>query len=743
MSRPSGVTLIAVAFGAGLATGLARFPDWGIVPAAAMLSAWLLRDEWWVAALPAFAVGALWGVRTATDDSRGCAAMLPLGEREFVVRAIEPGSGLGRVGMSSCGGVVMARWPRSVDLPAGITATVSARWLPQPSSFRRPGGTLAISRVRDVRGTPGVIDRMRTLVARGSDTLYGARAPLVDALVTGRRGELDREVRDAFAAAGLIHLLAISGFHVGLLAGWVLLLLRACGVPRHPAEGAAAAVAVGYAAFLGLPPPATRAAGLMVVAAFCRWRQRNVRPDALLGASALLVLAVDPWSISDVGAWLSVLAIGGMTLASRWSDRAIGPGPLTRSLSGSVGATLATAPVSALVFGRVAVIGVVLNLIAIPLTALVVPALVASLAAFPSFPVLARAFAASGNLLLAALEWLARVGSRAPAFGNPGAGSPAAALPWLVVLAVAWWIIHDRSTAREAGSRALGAATVVAWLTLLWSFIPTATVGRGDLTLLFVDVGQGDAALIRTPGGHWVAVDAGPRADSFDAGHRVVVPLLHRYRVPRIDVFVLSHAHRDHVGGASSLFAEIPVSVAIDPGERFDESTYQEWLAALPAEGTRWHPAAAGEEWVIDSVHFVVRHPPVEWTHRGEDLNEDSIVLEVRYRDFAGRRPAARRPPQGGSPRVARCQQRGVSRGGASGGRGDQCGAQPLRSSGAGDAQAAGRRGGQELANGSRRYHDGRHRRPAIHGARRTDRRHLRGHGARRAREMNRWIAPR
>lgn len=635
MTRVAGAALLALGFGAGLATGLARFPDWEIVPLAALISTWLLRREWWVIALPAFSLGVVQGNYAAHVAQQGCAATLPLGEREFAVRLVEPGSGIGRVTLTGCTGVVVARWPRGVDLAAGLSVRLVGRWLPRVGPLGRPGGMLLVARVEDQSGVPGRIDRLRTMLARATDSLYGKRAPLVDAFITGRRGELNLELRQAFAAAGLVHLLSISGFHIGLLAGWALLLLRVARCPRHLAEALAAGLAIGYTAFLGLPPPATRAAGLLTLAAFCRWRQRNVRPDALLGSSALLVLLVDPWSITDVGAWLSVLAIGGMMMATRWSDRAIGAGAFTRGVSGSIGATLATAPVSALVFGRVALVGIILNMVAIPLTALAVPALLASLLAFPLVPALARAFATSGNLLLAGLEWIAQVGARAPAFGEAGAGSLTAALPWLVILAAAWWSIHDRSTVREAWRRTAWVGTAGAWGLLFWSLAPAPRIGVGDLTLLFVDVGQGDATLIRTPGGHWVAVDAGPLANDWDAGRRVLVPLLRRYRVARLDVFVLSHAHLDHVGGASSLFAEIPVALVIDPGERVAESAYEEWLEALATTGTRWHPTEAGTEWTIDSVHFRVRHPPRVWSHWGDNLNEDSIVLEVRYHDFA------------------------------------------------------------------------------------------------------------
>jgi competence protein ComEC len=636
LTRPPPILLIAISYGAGLATGLARFPDLPLIIAVLFLIAVVLQHgEWWWPALPAIAAGIVAGSLARTGSAQWCAARLPLGEQRYTVRSVDPGEGTGRVLMTGlrCTGVVTAWWPPSAEVPAGATLRVTARWAPTDRALGRPAGLLLINTLDSIRVTPTAVERTRTAMARSARALFGPRAPLVDALVGGWRGEIDPDLRGAFASAGLMHLLAISGFHIVWLAGWVLLILRLCRVERHPAECGAAIAVLGYAAFLGWPAAATRAAILLLAAAFCRWRQRQVRGAALVGVSIATVLITDPWAISDAGAWLSVLGLSGVVAAVRWSDRTLGPAWWIRSLSGSTGALIATAPLTAAVFGQVAPIGLVLNLVGMPLLLAILPAVFAPLVLHAALPSIAAAIAASGNGLLALLELLVRIGARAPGAGVPGADGARTALPWLAVLLAAGWVIHGRTTLGEAVRRCGWIVTAALCFTVIVK--PGRLVADDHrLTLLFLDVGQGDAALIRTPGGHWIEVDAGPVGEGRDAGRRVVVPLLTRQGVDRIDLFVLSHAHRDHVGGGAAVLAQVPVSLAIEPGELFADSAYDDWLAALAAHHTRWRAARAGVTWALDGVSFRILHPPTPWAREGEDLNEDSVVLELSYGDF-------------------------------------------------------------------------------------------------------------
>jgi competence protein ComEC len=484
-------------------------------------------------------------------------------------------------------------------------------------------------------GSPSIGARLRTTLGEASRSLYGARAPLVDALMLGRRGGIDPDLQDRFAQSGLVHLLSISGFHVGLIGAWVFLLVRLLGARRESALVAAAITSAAYVGFLGWPAPATRAAALAGIVARCRVRQRHVRGDELLAATCLAVLLVDPWAVLDLGGWLSAAALWGATRFSRWTDGALGRSFAWRTLGSSVGATLATAPITAWSLGTVAPVGIALNFAAIPIAAVAVPGVLVSLLVHPVIAPLARPFAAGAGLMLHLLELVAAAGAATP--GGHQLVEPrqvGAVLPWLAAPFLGLWATAARNTLPEAGRRVGWALTAVLWIAPL----RPPLLGAGDedrgLTLHFLDVGQGDAALLRTPGGHWILVDAGPAGEGTDAGRRVVAPFLQWRGVRSLSLAVVSHAHADHLGGLPAVMARVPTGLVIEPGANVADPRYTRFLDALPKERVAWHPARAGDRFEIDGVRGTVIHPTPAWPGWGEDVNEDSLVLLVEYGGF-------------------------------------------------------------------------------------------------------------
>jgi competence protein ComEC len=639
--------LFATAFGAGLATGLSHFQaPLGIglllgVAALAGLAGALLASPGLAPLYAATALlGALHGTIARARDGTACAARLPEGPFRLTVRLREP---VAREGgpvqvvplRGRCTGEISARWPAGQPADAGADADIDARWVPRPVWTGRAAGMLLVTAIHRLETEPGSGERLRTAVAAGIERLYGARAPIVEALIVGRRADLDPRLRDAFAHSGLVHLLSISGFHVGLIVAWVVLAGRLLRLSPVRALVLAALVAAGYVALLGWPPPATRAAALAGALAWCRARQRNVRADPLLACTCLVVLLVDPWAITDLGAWLSAAALWGATTCTRWSDRALGPSLWWRCLGSSVGATMATAPLTAAALGTVALVGIGLNFAAIPIAALAVPGVFASLLLLPVWTGLAQALAAGAGLALHALELLAVAGAALPGGHVVTEATPVSALPWVAALGVLLWGMRGGTTLAEGARRWAWAGVVALWLPLA-SGLGRATDGPADLALDFLDVGQGDGAVLRTPHGRFVVIDAGPRTDQRDAGQRVVVPFLARRGAPAISALILSHAHADHVGGATAVLDRFRTGLVVEPGRPFADPAYYRFLDEVAAEGVPWHPGRPGERFVLDGVSFTLLHPDPEWPGLGEDLNEDSLVLLVEYGAFRG-----------------------------------------------------------------------------------------------------------
>lgn len=642
--RPA--TVLILSFEAGLAIGLSHFPApacASVVLAALCLGLARHRLIW----IPCVAaLGFCFGLAARSASERDCAARLPAGPITLTVQLEEPvTSGVAMARPGGCPGVIAVKIRSTRLLAAGSRLAVEGRWIPSRRFGGRPAGILVARQFSPLPNSqsPTPTDQLRTGIARTTTRLYGSRAGLVDALLVGRRGGIDASLNAAFSRSGLVHLLSISGFHVGVVFGWAMLLLRALRVSRESAAAVSAALVLLYVSFLGWPAPAARAALLCALVSWSLARQRNPGAGSLLAVTCLGSTLLDPWAIFDLGGWLSASALLGAMTFSRWSDRSLAPRAGWRMFFASVGATLATAPLTAAALGSVALAGIVLNFAAIPLAALAVPAVLASVVLAPALAPLAEALAAGGGLGLAGLEALARLGSRLPGGAFVVQPGPPAALPWLVVLGSALWIIGRRNTSRRAALR-------LGWLAGTAGVLSLVPLGRllaphegPGLSLHFLNVGQGDAALIRTPAGSWILIDAGPAGtsgpgvqarDSRDAGREVVLPFLVRRGVRRLAAFVLSHAHLDHGGGAPAVLEEIPAELILEPAEPVVEPRYLELLDLAAERGMRWQPARAGDSLVVDGVHLLVLHPDTAWAGWRSDLNDDSVVLLVRFGSF-------------------------------------------------------------------------------------------------------------
>jgi competence protein ComEC len=466
---------------------------------------------------------------------------------------------------------------------------------------------------------------LRDALAVRSTLLFGARAPIVNALVFAPNARLDSDIRERYVRSGLAHLLSISGLHVGFLAAWLALILGKLHLAARSRFVATGVLLLGYLWLLGFPAPAVRAGAMLVLADGARLRERVAAPRGVVALAALGVLLQDPWALQSVGAWLSVAGVGAVV----WAGRAFARAPrLARLAAPALVATLLTAPISAFAFGTVAPIGVVANLIAIPLAGIAVPGLVLAIALSWLVSGLAQLIAAGAGLGLAMLDLLAQGAALVPGGHVVMVAGWHAALVWAAVAVAAWWLWTSPRRPWLIAARAAFVTTVFVATTL------RDVVALDDcrcLTVHFLDVGQGDAAALRTPNGRWIVIDGGPRTPDSDAGRRVVVPFLRRQGAARVAVVVATHGDADHLGGLPAVVEAFDPELVLEPGEPLGRPLYLEFLARVEASGARWHAARAGDRVEVDGVVLEVLSPDSLWLRLPLDVNDHGVVLRVRY----------------------------------------------------------------------------------------------------------------
>jgi competence protein ComEC len=453
----------------------------------------------------------------------------------------------------------------------------------------------------------------------------GREQALVRAMVLGDRTALDADTAEAFRVAGTYHVLALSGAQVALLA---LLATAALRAGRAGPATTAAVVSVAltfYAAFVGGDVPVVRATVMAIAVVAGRILDLDGSAGNLLGLAALVLLAAQPSSIGDPGFQLSFVATLGLVgLSKPVAERLAGLPPVLRTpIAASLAAQAALLPLLAWHFHRLAPAALVLNLVAVPLSAAV---LLSGFAVLGAGAVSDAAAEGVGFLAWAFARLLLLSGEVVRDVPGLDVRVPAPALAVTLVTAAAL-------VALAAHRRHALAVWAIATVALVAGWGPQVVDGRFHVAIL--DVGQGDAVVLRSPRGHTWIVDAGAAFDGgLDLGEAVVAPFLWHSGVGRIDRLVLTHPHPDHVGGAPFLVRTFDVREVWEGMMPRRDRGARVSAQALESSGVGRRSVRAGvtEDW--DGVRVEVLGPaggPPPLRTR----NDDSLVIRATYGDVA------------------------------------------------------------------------------------------------------------
>jgi competence protein ComEC len=489
---------------------------------------------------------------------------------------------------------------------------------------------------------------VRSTISRSIAPRSTRAGAIVAAIVIGDRAGLDDDVQRRLQEAGTYHVVAISGGNIAILVGLTIGLFRVAGLFGRAAMISAIAGLIAYAYLVGGGASVDRATLMAVVYLAGRAIDLRGPPFNALAVTAGLLVATQPLTVVDpaflltFGATTGILVVSALVSRLTLANPANPANPVFRIplmlFAASVAAEAALFPIGAFFFSRVTFAGLIVNFAAIPMMAL---AQIAGMLTVVAAIVSERVAGAMGWLAFIGAEGLVR--SAALVDVAPFLAWRVAPPHWLAIVSyyVAIVLILCTTSRRAFARHVRRVAAVAAGAAAIWILVEPARLlgarGDGRLHVTFIDVGQGDATLIRFPRGRTFLIDAGglSRASSFDVGDRVVAPLLRRAGIHRLDTLVLTHGDADHIGGAAGVIGEFRPH---DVWEGIPVPPFEP-LRALRDGATehraRWVNVQAADLVTIDGVELIVRHPGLADWERQDVRNDDSIVIELRWGDVS------------------------------------------------------------------------------------------------------------
>lgn len=493
------------------------------------------------------------------------------------------------------------------------------------------------------------------------DTIPYPQSALGQALLLGLRGDLPPEMVQDFRGTGTPHLLAISGLHVGVL----VVMFLAASAWLFGRRGfyflAVPLIAVwAYALISGMPPSVVRAAvmGSVYLVAVGIGRPGSILPA--LALSAGLMTVISPEIVQRVSFQLSFAAMAGIALTQpfipRWSPESTAPGrswwaplalPMVRAplmmLIISWSAMLATWPLLAFNFREVALPGIIVTVLALPAMPFIMAGTLAAAAVGLVSTTLGQFI---GWMVWAPTSYLIELVKIAPKWTlqTDWAGNWLVAVWYLALGAsllllkpgrLGWLWSRVKDQAGELTRRPMepaktlpiitGAVFMTAAAIALWWQVGTG--GDGDLHVYFLDVGQGDSALIVTPEGRQVLVDGGPAPDSAIRALSEAMPEGDR----SLDLVVVTHLDADHSRGLIDVLDQYEVGAIVAGTESSTASMYAQWQAGV--ERNKVDVVSVHQGYALDLGSRVVAEVlnPRSGISGGGSANNDALVLRMTY----------------------------------------------------------------------------------------------------------------
>lgn len=491
----------------------------------------------------------------------------------------------------------------------------------------------SIQRIAEDMGNPiwGCLIEARRRYLQVANVLPPTEAALLRALTLGERHLISTETVDFFTASGIVHLMAVSGVHVGLVAALALGLGRLLRFPFFLRGMLAALMVAVYCVWTGCTSSAVRAGIMFLLGLLGLATGRPRNSLVALAAAALILLIINPLNLFDVGFQLSfaaaigILYFGSLVIIHDHKWRRWGT-PFVVSLA----AQSCTWPITAYYFSGVSLVGFLASIVAIPVAGLALTLGLFGLLVGTFYLPAGKILLGAAGIALVALTSLARLFAHLPwAFVYVKRPPNLFIVSYYLAMFTAPYFLRARSD-KDWLRRSLFVTITAILLVVTWcgSAPPTLTVD-------FLAVGQGDAILVRSPSGQAALIDTGPRLRTdknvWDAGERILLPYLRGEGIHRLELLFITHGDMDHAGGAPAIISGIPIGAAIAP-VMFEGTGADLVRQELESRGVPLYTGTRGLTVDLGAgVEITVLSPPPESIASDDMENDNSLVLYLRY----------------------------------------------------------------------------------------------------------------
>lgn len=459
-------------------------------------------------------------------------------------------------------------------------------------------------------------------------------SPIAKALLLGYKNELEGDTRQAFARAGLSHIMAVSGLHVGLVIAPFWLIIPFFWTRKHGTKiGLALLILIlfFYAGITGFSAPVLRASVMAILLTYGKLFSKSADSINLMGIAALVILIFDPNQLFEIGFQLSFSAVLIILLILPVIQSKIPYwvrikwyGTPVMVIVISLVVQFGLYPLQAYYFGEVSIISPIANALFVPFLGIVVPLSLLTLIIALFAPSIGFVINYPSLLFLELLnDFVSFSSSLSWAWLEVRKPSGFIFLFWsLFVLMIGSW--RNPSIKWKLMICSLSALVLIQGTQVVQSFQPP------KLRIIVFDVGQGDASLVQTPSGKNFLIDAGTWSPGSNSGEQILLPYFKENNITKIDAVFLSHPHADHIGGIIDLINNIDIDTIYNSGYKYDSKLYQNYLQLAESKQIPVVSLRSGININLDPELLILTLGP-EGSVYNTDPNQHSLILNIIY----------------------------------------------------------------------------------------------------------------